>query len=86
MPTPPDDLDAMITALRKRGFRQDDPLLHDCSACSTHAVVKFSIAGRVGGRDIAICTACGHARSWRSDATFEKRVEDEGFDLRAFVR
>lgn len=81
-----DDLENLRWALKKRGFRQDDVLLHECSSCHERAVAIYVIAGRSGGRDISLCLACGAARSWRSGAGLEQRVEDEGFDLRAFLR
>lgn len=81
-----DDLEALEHALKKRGFRKDDLLLHECTSCHEQAVASYVIAGRSGGRDIRLCLACGVARSWRSVAGFEQRVEDEGFDLRAFLR
>jgi hypothetical protein len=84
MPAPA-DLDSLVYKLKKRGFHQDDVLLHECSTCKAKAVVIFVIAGRSGGRDIQICTECGVARSWRSGAGLMERVEDDGFDLRAFV-
>ena len=82
----PDDLDSLVYKLKKRGFHQDDVLLHECTACQAKAVVIFAIAGRSGGRDIRLCTDCGHARSWRAAAGLEQRTEDESFDLRAFLR
>ncbi|MGN6104441.1 MAG: hypothetical protein ACTHU0_05000, partial [Kofleriaceae bacterium] len=65
--------------------RRDDMFLHDCPACQEHAVLIYVIAGRVGGRQIRLCQACGDARSFRSGAGLEDRVEDVGFDLRAFL-
>jgi hypothetical protein len=44
------------------------------------------LTGKTGGRDISLCQACGVARSWRSDATFQTREEDRNFDLHAFLR
>jgi hypothetical protein len=79
------DLETIRYKLGKRGFLQDDPLLHECSGCGEHAVARYVIRGRSGGRDIALCLACGLARSWRAGAGLETRVEDEGFDLRAFL-
>ncbi len=79
------DLDTLVYKLRKRGFRQDDVLLHECPSCHERGVAIFVIAGKSGGRDIKLCTDCGEARSWRSVAGMEERVEDEGFDLRAFL-
>ncbi|HEY1558703.1 MAG TPA: hypothetical protein VGF94_27965 [Kofleriaceae bacterium] len=84
--TPPADLDELVAKLRKRGFRQDDVFLHVCPACDEKAVAIFVIAGRTGGRDIRLCTACGDARSWHANAGLEERAEDSAFDLRAFLR
>jgi hypothetical protein len=83
---PPADLDTLVYKLQKRGFRQNDVFLHECPACQQKAVVIFVIAGRVGGRDIRLCTDCGDARSWRSVAGMEGREQDLEFDLRAFLR
>jgi hypothetical protein len=79
------DLETLIYKLKKRGFRQDDVLLHECPACGKQAVAIFVISGKAGGRDIRLCLDCGAARSWRSVAGLEDRTEDEGFDLRAFL-
>jgi hypothetical protein len=68
------NLDTLEYKLKKRGFRRDDVLLHDCAVCKEHAVATYVIAGKSGGRDIALCLACGHARSWRSVAGLEQRV------------
>lgn len=72
--------------LRKRGFRRDDVLLHDCPDCAAKAVLTYVIAGRSGGRDIHLCMECGRAHSWRSVAGLESREEDPGFDLVTFLR
>jgi len=80
------DLETLQYRLKKRGFKQDDVFLHECPSCKEQAVVIYVIAGKSGGRDIRLCLACGEARSWRSVAGLEQRVEDEGFDLRAFLR
>lgn len=80
------NLEALEWKLRKRGFRRDDVLLHECARCQATAVATYVIAGRTGGRDIALCLECGHARSWSSGAGLESRVEDPGFDLDAFLR
>ena len=80
------ELDNIVHKLRKRGFRQDDTLLHDCPSCKAHAVAIFAISGRQGGRDIRLCIDCGKAQSWRSVAGMETREEDAGFDLDAFLR
>ena len=80
------DLATLEYKLQKRGFRRDDVFLHECATCKEQAVATYIIAGKSGGRDISLCLACGKARSWRSVAGLEQRVEDEGFDLRAFLR
>jgi len=80
-----DDLAALQYKLTKRGFRRDDVFLHECAGCHEQAVLKYITSGRTGGRDIALCQACGVARSWRSVAGLEAREEDLGFDLRAFL-
>jgi hypothetical protein len=49
------------------------------------AVLTYVIMGKVGGRDIRLCQACGVATSFRSDPGQEARVEDVGFDLREFL-
>ena len=83
---PPDDLETLIHKLKKRGFHQDDVLLHECPECKERGVAIYAILGRSGGRDIRLCLACGHAKSWRAGAGMEGREEDPGFDLRAFLR
>jgi hypothetical protein len=80
------DLGTLEYKLQKRGFRRDDVFLHECATCQEQAVATYIIAGKSGGRDISLCLACGKARSWRSVAGLEQRVEDEGFDLREFLR
>ena len=82
---PIEDLETLENKLRKRGFKRDDVLFHDCPVCSVHAVATYIIAGRTGGRDIALCHACGHSRSWRSVPGLEKREEEIGFDLKTFL-
>ena len=82
---PVDDLQTLEYKLGKRGFRRDDLYLHVCEKCTEQAVTSYIIAGRSGGRDIKLCLACGDARSWRSGAGLEERVEEVGFDLRAFL-
>ena len=83
---PPADLDTLIAKLKKRGFHQDDMLLHVCEACGEKGVAIYAILGRSGGRDIRVCHACGDARSWRAAAGMEERTADPDFDLRAFLR
>jgi hypothetical protein len=82
---PIEDLDALRAALKKRGFKMDDPLLHDCPDCGVTAIERYRIASRHGGRDITLCQACGRSRSWRSAPGLETREEDKTFDLRAFL-
>lgn len=79
------DLEALERKLTKRGFRRIDVFLHECAACHEQAVLKYGVAGKTGGRDIALCQACGVATSWRSVAGLEDREQDVGFDLRAFL-
>jgi hypothetical protein len=79
------DFDVLDQKLNKRGFRVTDSYLHECPACKTRAVLKYTIGGRTGGRDISLCQHCGHAESWRSDAGLEARVADPSFDLRKFL-
>jgi hypothetical protein len=78
-------LDTYEYKLRKRGFRRDDVLLHECPDCGLKAILTYVIAGRGGGRDIRLCAECGCARSWRSQAGMEGREEDPGFDLAKFL-
>jgi hypothetical protein len=80
------ELDAYEHRLKRRGFRRDDVLLHDCPDCKAKAVLTYVIAGRSGGRDIRLCMGCGAAHSWRSVAGLESREEDPAFDLEAFLR
>jgi hypothetical protein len=81
----PSDLDDLQHKLRKRGFALTDSLLHECPACHERGVAIYAIAGKSGGRDIRLCTACGDAKSWRSVAGLESRELDAAFDLRAFL-
>ena len=48
------DLQTLEYKLQKRGFRRDDVLLHECPSCKVKAVATYIIAGRTGGRDIAL--------------------------------
>lgn len=80
-----DDLESIEYKLRKRGFRREDAYVHECTACHEHAVLKYVLAGKTGGRDISLCQACGVATSWRSVAGLERREQDPAFDLRAFL-
>ena len=85
MPAPA-DLETLQYKLKKRGFRQDDMFLHECTACGEKAVAIYAISGRSGGRDIRLCLACGDAKSWQAGAGMNERVEDANFDLRVFLR
>lgn len=82
---PISDLETLAYKLGKRGFRRDDLFLHTCPACNERAVLTWVIAGKSGGRDIRLCAECGDSRSYRSGAGLTERVEDVGFDLRAFL-
>ena len=74
-------------ALAKKGFHLDDPLPHECSACNARAVLIYVLkGGKIGGRDIEVCQACGKARSWRRRNIGDIREEDTTFDLAAFLR
>jgi hypothetical protein len=79
------ELDTYEYKLRKRGFRRDDVLLHDCPDCEAKAVLTYVIAGRSGGRDIHLCAECGRAHTGRSVAGLDSREEDPGFDLATFL-
>jgi hypothetical protein len=80
-----DELETLERKLGKRGFRRIDVYLHQCTACNEQAVLKYGTTGRTGGRDIALCQACGSATSWRSVAGLEAREQDLAFDLAAFL-
>jgi len=82
---PVEDLATLEHKLQKRGFRRDDMLLHECPDCKEQALATYIIVGKTGGRDITLCLACGKSRSWRSAADANQRVEDDKFDLRAFL-
>jgi len=84
MSTP--EIEAQSRALSKRGFKADDPYFHDCVKCGAHAIQKFTLQGRLGGRDIDLCLECGAARSWSRRAGQEERVEELDFDLVKFLR
>lgn len=86
MPLTQNQLDTYEYKLRKRGFRRDDVLIHQCPDCNEKAVLTYVISGRSGGRDIRLCVECGKAHSWRSVAGLESREEDPAFDLEAFLR
>jgi len=80
------DLETLERQLNKRGFKRSDVYLHDCIACHEHAVIRYAILGRTGGRDISYCQACGVAKSHRSVAGMESREEDPTFELDTFLR
>ena len=80
------DLETIEHKLRKRGFKQTDVLHHECPSCHENAVRIYGIGGKLGGRDIRLCLACGVAKSFRSDAGMQDRSEDADFDLQAFLR
>jgi len=82
----PSELSQLEYKLGKRGFHLINTIPVICPACNAQAVAQFAIAGRVGGRDIELCQACGHCRSWRKDSGQENRVLDEAFDLVGFLR
>ncbi|HEY5926131.1 MAG TPA: hypothetical protein VIV11_30805 [Kofleriaceae bacterium] len=81
-----DNLEAIEHKLKKRGFNQTDVLHHECPACHENAVRIYGIGGKLGGRDIRLCLACGVCKSFRSGSGMADRVEDDGFDLDAFLR
>jgi len=86
MSSPP-DLEPYRIALRKRGFLQSDPYLHQCPKCHTdRAVEKWIVAGRTGGRDIDLCGACGQTWSWRQRPLKDEREIDPDFDLATFLK
>jgi hypothetical protein len=80
------DLDTIEYKLKKRGFRQTDVLHHECPSCHENAVRIYGIGGKLGGRDIQLCLACGAVKSFRNLAGMEQRSEDADFDLQAFLR
>ena len=84
MPVP--NLDELERKLTKRGFKQTDLYHHECPSCHEPAVRIYGIGGKLGGRDIRLCLACGVCKSFRSGSGMEERVEDAGFDLDAFLR
>ena len=84
MPAP--NIEALEYKLKKRGFKQDDVYHHECPACKEPAVRVYAIGGKLGGRDIRICLACGKTSSFRAGAGMDGRVEDVGFGLHEFLR
>ena len=86
MPIAEADLDALEHKLTKRGFRQADLYHHECPSCHENAVRIYGIGGKLGGRDIRLCLACGVCKSFRSGGGMEERTEDADFDLQTFLR
>ncbi len=80
------NLEAIEYKLKKRGFKQADVLHHECPSCHEHAVRIYGIGGKLGGRDIRLCLACGACKSFRSGSGMEERAEDANFDLDTFLR
>ena len=56
------NLEALEYKLKKRGFKQEDVYHHECPSCKEPAVRVYAIGGKLGGRDIRLCLACGKAR------------------------
>ena len=83
---PVEDLETIEYKLTKRGFRQIDVLHHECPACHENAVRIYGIGGKLGGRDIRLCLACGVCKSFRNSSGMEQRAEDTEFDLQTFLR
>ena len=83
---PVEDLQALEYKLAKRGFKQQDVYHHECPSCKEVAVRIYGIGGKLGGRDIRLCLACGACRSFRAAAGMQDRVEEPGFDLQEFLR
>ena len=82
----PKDIEALERRLTKRGFKQADLYHHECPSCKEPAVRIYGIGGKLGGRDIRLCLACGVCKSFRSGSGMEDRVEDPSFDLETFLR
>ncbi|HPH64870.1 MAG TPA: hypothetical protein PLF40_03965 [Kofleriaceae bacterium] len=81
----PSELSQFEYKLGKRGFRLVNTLPLQCSKCNERAIAQYVIAGRIGGREIDLCQACGHAQSWRRSSTLEDRELDPTFDLKTFL-
>ena len=62
------DLETLEYKLTKRGFRQADLYHHECPSCHEPAVRVYGIGGKLGGRDIRLCLACGAVKSRASDS------------------
>jgi hypothetical protein len=76
-------VEELIRKLRKRGFITD-ALRDHCPICERSAMHVYRLVSRLGGRDITWCMACGKIRSFRRHAD-DKVVEDQNFDLEAFL-
>jgi hypothetical protein len=79
------DIAQLQQKLAARGFKVDDAFLHPCAACGARAVARYALRGKLAGRQIELCTACGDARSWRQSGGNEDRVQDATFDLERFL-
>jgi len=82
------EIEALHRGLIKKGFHVGDAQLHECAApvCKLRAVRVYQLTGgKPGGRDIELCHACGHARSWSRRGLSESRDEDLPFDLRTYL-
>jgi hypothetical protein len=77
------EIEALQRKLKKRGFITDGVREH-CDRCEQKGEWIYKIYGRVGGRDIRWCLACGSVRSWRRTSD-DHLVEEQGFDLKKFL-
>ena len=77
-------IEALMGKLKKRGFITDGTHEH-CPGCGKSAVWIYKLAGRIGGRDIRWCLACGSMRSWRRNAQ-DDLVEEKPFDIETFLK
>ena len=80
------NLEALEYKLKKRGFKQEDVYHHECPSCKEPAVRVYAIGGKLGGRDIRLCLACGKCTSFRAAAGMDGRAEDLSFDLDEFLK
>jgi hypothetical protein len=80
------NLEALEYKLKKRGFKQEDVYHHECPSCKEPAVRVYAIGGKLGGRDIRLCLACGKCTSFRAGSGMEGRAEDLNFDLDEFLK
>jgi len=77
------EIEEIQRKLKKRGFFTDG-VRERCESCGVNGVWIYKILARSGGRDIKWCLACGLVKSYRRTAD-DKLVEDQGFDLQAFL-